>query len=175
MKKTIKEIADELDVSYQAVSKKISSIDNFKSKYVTRDNKNRMVINEQGFKVLSSYYKELPDEPMQKNAEDVNTDTPRETISPYSILDSQLKAKDKQLKEKDQQLKAKDKQINKLSDLLDHSQQLQLQTTKDNQSLKEQLNLFLENNSDDTKENKDEIKEKEQPKKSFFNKIFHRK
>lgn len=145
MKKTIKEIATELNVSEQSIYDKIKKIDGFKSSYVVKD-KNGMKVNDDGFKKLKNYY-------FQEDDEDTKYDYfKNESINSFLL---------KQLEEKDKQLIVKDEQISKLSDLLDHSQQLQLQASKDNQDLKEKLNESVEIND-------------EHEKVSFWSRLFHR-
>lgn len=69
-------------------------------------------------------------------------------------------------------MEQKDKQIDDLTSLLDHEQQLHLQTDKENRELKNKisdLNGYLVNKDEDEKE---DINSKNDDKKSIFSKLF---
>ena len=110
---TIKELADELNVSKTAINKKID--ETFKEKYVTK-NGNRFVIDVSGQKVIKSMFKE------------VNTNQERKTNQePVFDLVCVLK---ENLEQTEEQLKAKDNQIEALQKLLDQQQVLTLQANQ---------------------------------------------
>lgn len=105
---TIKEIADELDVSKSAISQKLT--DEFRSKFTSKKKINgrvTVIINEKGFEWLKNHNKKKKKENYDKNSDVIEV----------------LK----------QQLKKKDEQIEKLQILLNQSQQLQL---KQNEKIK---------------------------------------
>lgn len=102
---TIKDIADELDVSKSAISQKLT--DEFRSKFTTKKKINgriTVVINEKGAEFLRSHNNKKKKENNDKNSDVIEV----------------LK----------QQLKKKDEQIEKLQILLNQSQQLQLQQSE---------------------------------------------
>ena len=110
---TIKELADELNVSKTAINKKID--ETFKKKYVTK-NGNRFVIDVSGQKVIKSMFKE------------VNTNQERKTNQePVFDLVCVLK---ENLERTEEQLKVKDNQIEALQKLLDQQQVLTLQANQ---------------------------------------------
>lgn len=102
---TIKDIADELDVSKSAISQKLT--DEFRSKFTNKKKINgrvTVVINEEGAKWLKNHNKKK-----KKGNDDKNNDV-------IEVLK--------------QQLKKKDEQIEKLQILLSQSQRLQLKQNK---------------------------------------------
>lgn len=110
---TIKELADELNVSKTAINKKID--ETFKKKYVTK-NGNRFVIDVFGQEVIKSMFKET------------NTNQERKpNQEPVFDLVCILK---ENLERTEEQLKAKDNQIEALQKLLDQQQVLTLQANK---------------------------------------------
>lgn len=178
MLKTISEISKELEVTNQAVRKKINKIDGFKDQYVTKNDSNFMVVNEYGLIILKKEFLVNQDQTQsQKQEKKEKKYTIKNKIKkekndkdeiPYSFFLSQLK-------EKDEQLQQKDKQINDLSNLLDHSQQLQLNDSQENQALKkriQELGGYLEYSDDDNQKEKDV---QTANKKGFFAKLFHKK
>ncbi|APU72567.1 DUF536 domain-containing protein [Companilactobacillus crustorum] len=122
MPKTIKELADEFDVSKQAIRKKLDA--NFRANYVqtvTRNGVQTLVITNSGYLLLKQHFSggnnQKPDGgTFTSNTGNRNQDT-------IKLLNQQLTIKDSQIKEKDAQLKSMQK-------LLDQSQQLQLMAEK---------------------------------------------
>ncbi|MCP8878108.1 DUF536 domain-containing protein [Latilactobacillus curvatus] len=122
MPKTIRELADEFDVSKQAIRKKLDA--NFRANYVqtvTRNGVQTLVITNSGYLLLKQHFiggnnQKPGEETFTSNTGNKNTDT-------VELLNQQLEIKDNQIKEKDEQLKSMQK-------LLDQSQQLQLMTAK---------------------------------------------
>lgn len=136
---TIKELADELGVSKQAIRKHLEKlpptlsvtkksntlylnvdVSNFVRKKVTR---------------VTSNSSNLDSNQTREDNRENNPKSDRKTINNYEvekILNEQLKIKDKQLAEKD-------KQIQTMQKLLDQQQQLSLQTNKHIEQLQLQL------------------------------------
>ncbi|MFL2134716.1 DUF536 domain-containing protein [Vagococcus fluvialis] len=136
---TIKELADELGVSKQAIRKHLeklpptlsvtkksntiylnADVSNFVRKKVTR---------------VTSNSSNLDSNQTREDNRENNPKSDRKTINNYEvekILNEQLKIKDKQLAEKD-------KQIQTMQKLLDQQQQLSLQTNKHIEQLQLQL------------------------------------
>ena len=122
MPKTIRELADEFDVSKQAIRKKLDA--NFRANYVqtvTRNGVQTLVITNSGYLLLKQHFSggnnQKPDGgTFTSNTGNRNQDT-------IKLLNQQLTIKDSQIKEKDAQLKSMQK-------LLDQSQRLQLMAEK---------------------------------------------
>ncbi|WP_203181122.1 DUF536 domain-containing protein [Lactiplantibacillus pentosus] len=122
MSKTIRELADEFDVSKQAIRKKLDA--NFRANYVqtvTRNGVQTLIVTNSGYLLLKQHFiggnnQKPGEETFTSNTGNKNTDT-------VELLNQQLEIKDNQIKEKDEQLKSMQK-------LLDQSQQLQLMTAK---------------------------------------------
>lgn len=110
---TIKELADELNVSKTAINKKID--ETFKEKYVTK-NGNRFVIDVSGQKVIKSMFKE------------VNANQERKP-NQEPVFDLVCVSKEN-LERTEEQLKVKDNQIEALQKLLDQQQVLTLQANQ---------------------------------------------
>lgn len=119
---TIKELADELNVSKTAINKKID--ETFKEKYVTK-NGNRFVIDVSGQKVIKSMFKEV-------NANQERKPNQEPVFDLVCVLKENLERTEEQLKVKDNQIEA-------LQKLLDQQQVLTLQA---NQKI-EQLEMNL--------------------------------
>lgn len=131
MPKTIRELAEELDVSKQAIQYHI--------KHLT--NKNRQT-NDKGVVVLSvdeqNFIRARVDKQVNKNktnkqANNKQTDKQKSwDINQYfrSEIDEVKKSRDKQLAVKDKQLENKDLQITQMQNLLDQQQRLALQDKK---------------------------------------------
>ncbi|QEA43163.1 winged helix-turn-helix transcriptional regulator (plasmid) [Leuconostoc pseudomesenteroides] len=125
--KTIRELADELGVSKQAIQYHIKSL----------TNKNRQK-NDKGIVVLSideqRFIRDKVDK--QTNKKETNrrqTDKQKEwDISQYlrSEIEEIKKNRDKQLAVKDRQIENKDSQISQMQNLLDQQQRLALQDKK---------------------------------------------
>lgn len=110
---TIKELADELNVSKTAINKKID--ETFKEKYVTK-NGNRFVIDVFGQKIIKSMFKDVNENQKRKPNQE-----------PFFDLVCVLK---ENLERTEEQLKAKDNQIEALQKLLDQQQVLTLQANQ---------------------------------------------
>ena len=176
---TIKELADELGVSKQAIRKHLEKLpptlsvtkkdnaiylDTDVSRFV-RSKVTRVTDNVTG-KVTSNQFNEKGTKKNLKREEN-----PTNTYEVEKILTEQLKIKDKQLAEKDKQLQTMQK-------LLDQQQQLSLQTNKQIEKLQLQLSnesaedLIRSTNNplvNDENENSEVVENK-----SFFSRIFKR-
>ena len=129
--KTIKELADELGVSKQAIQYHIKSL----------TNKNRQ-INDKGVTVLSAIEQEFIRGKVDKQTNKNKTNEPtkkRQTdkqkepnINQYLLneIEEVKKNRDKQLAVKDKQIENKDIQIAQMQNLLDQQQRLALQDKK---------------------------------------------
>ncbi|MCM0598457.1 HTH domain-containing protein [Periweissella fabalis] len=129
--KTIRELAEELDVSKQAIQYHIKSLTN-----KTRQTNDKGIVvlslEEQQF-IRSKVDKRTNKTKTNKQTNDKQTD--KETnwdIHNYLIseLDGVTKNRDKQLAVKDKQLENKDSQIAQMQNLLDQQQRLALQDKK---------------------------------------------
>ena len=110
---TIKELADELNVSKTAINKQID--ETFKEKYVTK-NGNRFVIDVSGQKVIKSMFKEV-------NANQERKPNQEPVFDLVCVLKENLERTEEQLKVKDNQIEA-------LQKLLDQQQVLTLQANQ---------------------------------------------
>ena len=110
---TIKELADELNVSKTAINKKID--ETFKEKYVTK-NGNRFVIDVFGQKIIKSMFKDVNENQKRKPNQELDFDL-------VCVLKENLERTE-------EQLKAKDNQIEALQKLLDQQQVLTLQANQ---------------------------------------------
>jgi len=140
---TIKELADELGVSKQAIRKHLEKLPPTLSVtkksntiYLNADVSNfvRKKVTRVTSKVTSNSSNLDSNQTREDNREN-NPKSDRKTINNYEvekILNEQLKIKDKQLAEKD-------KQIQTMQKLLDQQQQLSLQTNKHIEQLQLQL------------------------------------
>lgn len=106
MAKTIKQIADELEVSKTAIRKKIDNLGLHES---LQKNGNRILINEVNEKLIKSAF--------SRSKTKTSSQTSEETVS---SLVSMLKV----------EIEAKNKQIAKLQQLLDQEQQLRMVSEK---------------------------------------------
>ncbi|ANZ65647.1 hypothetical protein AYR62_16335 (plasmid) [Secundilactobacillus paracollinoides] len=116
MPKTIKELADELKLSKQAINQRINSINGFRSKH-TYKVKNHLEIDDRGVKVLANFDKQK----RQQNQQDKNDKN--ENIN-HILL---------------KQLDVKDQQIANLQQALNQQQKLQIATVAENHQLKEHV------------------------------------
>ena len=115
MSKTIKELANELGISKQAVSKKLTA--NFRANHVTTvttNGRQKLVVDDDGVFELKSQY--IEDHNQQQGA---NTNLVDE-------LKKRISAQENELSQKNKQILAKDSQLENMQKLLDQSQQLQL-------------------------------------------------
>ena len=127
MPKTIRELADELKLSKQAINQRINSINGFRSKH-TYKVKNHLEIDDRGVKVLANFDKQK----RQQNQQDKNDKN--ENIN-HILL---------------KQLDVKDQQIANLQQALNQQQKLQIATVAENHQLKEhvrKLSGLLEHSS----------------------------
>jgi predicted DNA-binding protein YlxM (UPF0122 family) len=102
MGKTIRNLSDELQISKQAIYKRMAAIDNFGEKYTTKIG-NRIVVNADGEKKLKNFSKIHHSRKAKYQRDSVK------------LLKDQLEDKDEQMIIKDLELQAKDEQM---SDLL---------------------------------------------------------
>lgn len=116
MPKTIRELADELKLSKQAINQRINSINGFRSKH-TYKVKNHLEIDDRGVKVLANFDKQK----RQQNQQDKNDKN--ENIN-HILL---------------KQLDVKDQQIANLQQALNQQQKLQIATVAENYQLKEHV------------------------------------
>ncbi|WP_072557649.1 DUF536 domain-containing protein [Lactiplantibacillus plantarum] len=116
MPKTIRELADELKLSKQAINQRINSINGFRSKH-TYKVKNHLEIDDRGVKVLTNFDKQK----RQQNQQDKNDKN--ENIN-HILL---------------KQLDVKDQQIANLQQALNQQQKLQIATVAENHQLKEHV------------------------------------
>lgn len=126
MPKTIRELADELGVSKQAINQRISSIKDFRSKY-THKVKNHLEIDDQGVKILANFDKQKRQD-QQANRQERQAENDKQDKRDININDVLLK-----------QLDVKDQQISKLQKALDQQQQLQLAALAENRQLKDHI------------------------------------
>lgn len=135
--KTIKEIAKELNVTPQAIQKKLTP--EFRKKYVKKVH-GKILINNQGVVLLnpnSNKESQILKQPKQPNKTTITTKTTNQNNQQQPWQDEYIKSLKQQIQDKSHQIAIKDTQINRLHTELDHSQQLQLelQHKLDNKSL----------------------------------------
>lgn len=147
--KTIKELADELNVSKTAINKKLNA--NLKRKHFSKI-ANKFVIDEEGQNIIKSMFKEVKSTTKNDNHQQENSET--ENLKVVDFFHEQIVIKDEQLKEKD-------KQIEKLQSLLDQQQILTLQANKKIET--------LEYNSEKKEEEKPT---KNNEKRNWFSRVF---
>lgn len=175
---TIKELADELGVSKQAIRKHLEKLPPTLSVtkkenaiYLDTDvtafvrSKVTRVTDNVTSKVTSNKFNEKKTENNLKRDEKLAN-----TYEVEKILNEQLKIKDKQLAEKD-------KQIQTMQKLLDQQQQLSLQSNKQIEKLQFQLSNepvedLIHSTSNQLVNDKDENSETISANKSFFSRIF---
>ncbi len=175
---TIKELADELGVSKQAIRKHLEKLPPTLSVtkkenaiYLDTDvtafvrSKVTRVTDNVTSKVTSNKFNEKKTENNLKRDEKLAN-----TYEVEKILNEQLKIKDKQLAEKD-------KQIQTMQKLLDQQQQLSLQSNKQIEKLQLQLSNesvedLIHSTSNQLVNDKDENSETFSANKSFFSRIF---
>ena len=147
--KTIKELADELNVSKTAINKKLNA--NLKRKHFSKI-ANKFVIDEEGQNIIKSMFQEVKSTTKNDNHQQENSET--ENLKVVDFFHEQIVIKDEQLKEKD-------KQIEKLQSLLDQQQILTLQANKKIET--------LEYNSEKKEEEKPT---KNNEKRNWFSRVF---
>ena len=130
--KTIKELADEFNVSKQAVRKRLT--EEFRANHVetiTSNGVKTLVVTYTGYMLLKQHF-------TTSNATGNNkvTDTSNPTTGDLSVV----KILEQQLFVKDKQLENKDSQISQMQNLLDQQQRLALQDKKLLEEYKSEIN-----------------------------------
>lgn len=123
MSKSVRELADEIGVSKQAVMKKMTP--DFRRRYVHK-NANQLSISPTGEKVIKQAFEQIIDNQIE------------------DIIDNQSTTSWRLEKVYQDQLKQKDNQIETLQKLLDQQQQLQLKSQQENEKLRNQNQRLLE-------------------------------
>ncbi len=116
MELTIKQIADELNVSKTAIRKHMD--ESFRNTY-TKKKGNKILITDGGIKKLKSQFASHEAENNGASSNGQGSQVPEEQSEEVKLLSQQFEESLKQIKEKD-------KQIAELHQLLDQSQRLQL-------------------------------------------------
>jgi len=165
MKKTIKELADELGVSKQAIQKRINNLPTNQQPTMVGG---RYLLNEELVEIIRSQYKE------DENGRVEFSQQPTTANVVDNVLAEVVEDLKKDKIELFDSMKEKDKQIDRLQKLLDQQQVLTLQANKKIAELETTLNVEEENVR--SKESSDDIKKegKEPEKKSFFARLFGR-
>ena len=159
MKKTIKELSDDLSISKTAINKKID--ENFKRKHFSK-NGNKFLIDEDGQKIIKSMFI-IPNQKQQSK-----------TKTNENHVDDLVLVLKKQISMMNSQLKSKDDQLKQMQKLLDQQQVLTLQANKKI----EQLELQQVEKENDVSEELQKVKEElevvsqEQSKKNFWQRLF---
>ncbi|MDT2871702.1 DNA-binding protein, partial [Lactococcus lactis] len=120
--KTIKELADEFNVSKQAVRKRLT--EEFRANHVetvTSNGVKTLVVTYTGYMLLKQHFTTS-----NTTGNDKATDTSNPTNADLSVV----KILEQQLFVKDKQLENKDSQISQMQNLLDQQQRLALQDKK---------------------------------------------
>lgn len=116
--KTIKELAEELNVSKTAINKKVN--DELKRKHFSKI-ANKFVVDEKGQSIIASMFKK--EEAQTETKTNSRTKSQTENREVIDLLKQQVT-------NQTQQLNQKDEQIEKLQNLLDQQQILTLQANK---------------------------------------------
>lgn len=170
MSKTIKELADELGVSKQTIQYHYQRL---LAKDRQRDSRGFNVVNPRAeqeirgkvAKSLPPKNRQINDKESAKNRQRVSKDKTSENAYLIAQIEDLKQQRDQLFASKEKELSSKDRQIEKLSKLLDQSQQLQLISEKK-----------LAENKQITENNQQKIKATDAfNNKGFFYKIFHRK
>lgn len=181
MKKSIAEIAQELDISRQAVHQLMDKLPEFREKYVTKDGR-KFLVDEKGVALLhesrqvgaapmSSTSSDNVKHVKQTQLDEVNKLDKKEAPS-LDDLDKESDERDtpdeekdqadllafyqEQLQAKDEQLAARAKEVDDLHRLLENSQKLQLLAEQRNKELKEriaELGGYIEHKDEKTEKN----------------------
>lgn len=120
--KTIKELADEFNVSKQAVRKRLT--EEFRANHVetiTSNGVKTLVVTYTGYMLLKQHFSTS-----NTTGNNKGTDTSNSTTGDLSVV----KILEQQLSVKDRQLENKDKQLLQMQNLLDQQQRLALQDKK---------------------------------------------
>lgn len=129
--KTIKELADEFNVSKQAVRKRLT--EEFRANHVetvTSNGVKTLVVTYTGYMLLKQHFTTS-----NATGNDKVTDTSNPTTGDLSVV----KILEQQLFVKDKQLENKDNQISQMQNLLDQQQRLALQDKKLLEEYKEEI------------------------------------
>lgn len=164
MKKTVSEIAQELDISRQAVHQLMDKLPGFREKYVTKDGR-KFLVDEKGVALLHES-RQVGAAPMSSTSSDDVKHVKQTQLDEVDKLDKKedpaLDELDKenaekdapdeekdqadllafyqdQLQAKDEQLAARAKEVDDLHRLLENSQKLQLIAEQRNKELKERI------------------------------------
>ena len=130
--KTIKELADEFNVSKQAVRKRLT--EEFRANHVetiTSNGVKTLVVTYTGYMLLKQHFTTS-----NATGNDKVTDTSNPTTGDLSVV----KILEQQLFVKDKQLENKDTQISQMQNLLDQQQRLALQDKKLLEEYKSEIN-----------------------------------
>jgi hypothetical protein len=127
MGKTIRNLSDELQISKQAIYKRMAAIDNFGEKYTTKIG-NRIVVDADGEKKIKNFSK-IHHSRKAKYQRDIT-----------KLLKDQLDAKDEQIIFKDFELEAKDDRISDLLEILKRQQYLYHDALNEIKNLKYKIN-----------------------------------
>ena len=187
--KTIRQIADEIGVTRQAVYQKIKSnpstinslnlytftVDSVK--YYTSEGEALIKSLFSGKSAVKQAVNEGVNKAVNMSTDSVYTPVNEFTANLTDLFTAQLKEKDKQIAEKDKQLAEKDAQIAALTAMLQSAQEQQaalVQTLAAEQALAaaDKQRLLLQ--AEATTEHQEATEKSEQSKKGFFHKIFGR-
>ena len=147
MSKTVKELANEFNVSKQAISKLLTR--SFRDNYVTTvvsNGRKTLVVREGGCDLLKQHFNKKSNRQPSEQSVDSNY-----TANLVDELKKQIVFQQEELAIKNEQLNNKDTQIQSLHKLLDQSQQLQL--------MAESKIKQLENKMTDEQDRKDSVEE----------------
>lgn len=139
MGKTIRQLAEELNVSKQAIQKHINSIPYFRDKYLNKVG-NKFVINDDGLRVL---YHKIKQEKSTTIDNHSNKNANQNNIDISAIVDI-LK---QQINNQNELIAKQVGEIDNLHHLLENAQKLQLLTLQENKELKQQLKRLDDNSS----------------------------
>ena len=175
---TIKELADELGVSKQAIRKHLEKLPptlsvTKKENAIYLDTDVTAFVRSKVTRVTDNVTSKVTSNKFNEKEADNNLKRDEKTANNYEIekiLNEQLKIKDKQLAEKD-------KQIQTMQKLLDQQQQLSLQSNKQIEKLQLQLSNesvedLIHSTSNQLVNDKNENSETVAENKSFFSRIF---
>lgn len=175
---TIKELADELGVSKQAIRKHLEKLPptlsvTKKENAIYLDTDVTAFVRSKVTRVTGNLTSNVTGNKFNEKEADNNLKRDEKNANNYEIekiLNEQLKIKDKQLAEKD-------KQIQTMQKLLDQQQQLSLQSNKQIEKLQLQLSNesvedLIHSTSNQLVNDKDENSETISANKSFFSRIF---
>jgi len=180
MSKTVKELADEFDVSKQAISKLLTK--NFRDNHVSKVTTNgsqKLSIDDDGYKIIKAHFnRDKAHQPTHQPTDNQpttniggNVDT--NTTNLVDELKKQLQFQQTELENKNIQLNQKDQQITDLHKLLDQSQRLQLMAENKIEKLEapKATNTILKKEPE--KQGQPEPVKKEEPKKkkSFWSRF----